>query len=598
MPLDPYAAYSQYQWAASSGGHCKAALKTAHMKYSGVGTEEDKSGALHYYLIAAYGGMAEAMNSAAILLEDRYDPTDWGDERGYGEQTLRAAAKWFLSASELGIQHAALNLVTLLSKGIITRFKSLSGEIWDIARVKLWFAENLTLSASLNSKFRVAMTQLDIAVELMKSAPDDFDGRDCDGDVESDEGVDGLHDLRNKKTRRRGEGDGRDLDNMQSEVDDYDSGVRLGPHGARDNSRTVSRESRTSRSSSSSTSEVFRLKTQDRVLWADHALAAVEKSGATIRDIAPTATAPSTTSFTTSFTASTKPHLKSTGTVAANVQSQQRSKFDEDEHKSSEEDDNSEEEEDEEGDGVHDSGDEINDVTSTGKISGVGSGEQNGCSQGQMPIFDITGDGRFLARKSSHENGNLDLSHRAQQSFDASQAHLNNESLRDLHYPSSTSLLSYSTTKPIFPPTLAPAVHLRPAPLPVDAPQRPIVEGAGEAPGRTPKTNSNVKVRSNANPIAEASATMTPSSSLSSLLMRSPQMSIASKEPSISSAPPPPSHLPYSADSKGSATPVARLGGKTASIEQTPSSLYRPPHPSAAGKNPDDDDVDDEDETS
>jgi hypothetical protein len=135
-------------------GHAKAALYAGNMRFSGLGTVENKEEAGRFYRQAAEAGNTDAMNSLAIMLESLGTTT--------GEPTyLYEAAKWFLMAARLGMPVAAINLTYLLASGNIREIETTNGEILTLAQVKFWLEEQLSMPSDLQPQFEKALLLLD-----------------------------------------------------------------------------------------------------------------------------------------------------------------------------------------------------------------------------------------------------------------------------------------------------------------------------------------------------------------------------------------------------------------------------------------------------
>jgi TPR repeat protein len=109
VAIDLYSAYHQYLYTTKHSNplHVRAALCVAHMAYAGVGVTQDYQLAAKYYEMAALTGQVDAMNALAILLEE-------GQSTEYHIPNIDQAATWYLEASKLGSEQAAVNLAYLL----------------------------------------------------------------------------------------------------------------------------------------------------------------------------------------------------------------------------------------------------------------------------------------------------------------------------------------------------------------------------------------------------------------------------------------------------------------------------------------------------
>ena len=152
LPKDIHGALEQFTWAASRG-HANAALCAANIIYSGfesVASASDISRACVLYTQAAEGGVGEAMNSYALLLEDGRG-CDVGD--GQGEPDLLNAAAWYFEAATCGLNDASLNLALLLASGNVPAFRRVNGEEISAYQAAQWLKENVSLGGFLTDQF-------------------------------------------------------------------------------------------------------------------------------------------------------------------------------------------------------------------------------------------------------------------------------------------------------------------------------------------------------------------------------------------------------------------------------------------------------------
>lgn len=149
---DPNAAFLHYELAASRG-HPKAAEKAGDMAYVGLGTAENRLIASQFYLIASKAGLTKSMNSLAVLLEN-------GSADESGQPSQEEAAKWFWEASLAGYFPSVINLIDLLSLGVLRQFKSVSGDVVAVSRVRKWLEEDVVVPEDGNDKFEKAMQML------------------------------------------------------------------------------------------------------------------------------------------------------------------------------------------------------------------------------------------------------------------------------------------------------------------------------------------------------------------------------------------------------------------------------------------------------
>ena len=136
LPIDYFAAFSQYQYAALKG-NSRSALCVGHMLYEGLGTSRDFIAACTYYESSALSGLVEGMNSLGLLLEDGRGCID-------SIPDPNEAATWYLEAAKLGSEQAGMNLASLIIKHheIISITTRLGAEL-TITEVKKFLIDNI-----------------------------------------------------------------------------------------------------------------------------------------------------------------------------------------------------------------------------------------------------------------------------------------------------------------------------------------------------------------------------------------------------------------------------------------------------------------------
>jgi hypothetical protein len=157
LPYDLSSAYTQFLWAAKNG-HAKGALCAANMIYCSCIEEKTAFGdyvinlvkekyddkrivdsnsqnlqfAASLYFQAAEGGLVEAMNAYASMLED-------GTANIHNFRNIPEAAKWYFAAAEGGYLQAATNLGMMLSQHVdIEEFETVNGETISVSEILTW----------------------------------------------------------------------------------------------------------------------------------------------------------------------------------------------------------------------------------------------------------------------------------------------------------------------------------------------------------------------------------------------------------------------------------------------------------------------------
>lgn len=132
MPNDGFAALANYKWAAQLG-HPRAAFFAGNLLYAHAHARglQSVSEAAVYYQQAALGGIVEAMNSYAILLED-------GRASDVGAKDPHLAAAWFYQAcvERDRLEKAFVNLAMLIIATPLSSFRTIPGDIVTLPDLK------------------------------------------------------------------------------------------------------------------------------------------------------------------------------------------------------------------------------------------------------------------------------------------------------------------------------------------------------------------------------------------------------------------------------------------------------------------------------
>ncbi len=167
VPDDSFAALANYKWAAHLG-HTRAAFYAANLLYAHANARgiHSASDAAMFYHQAALGGIVEAMNSYAILLED-------GRASEMGMKDLHLAAAWFYQAciEEERLEKAHINLAMLLISTPLSSFRTIPGDIVTLADAKDFLLDYFESDAYTdNDRREVILQMIDEIDEHSKSA--------------------------------------------------------------------------------------------------------------------------------------------------------------------------------------------------------------------------------------------------------------------------------------------------------------------------------------------------------------------------------------------------------------------------------------------
>jgi hypothetical protein len=156
VPDDSYAALSNYKWAAYLG-HTKAAFFAGNLLYAQASARNARlfGEAAEYYHQAALGGIVEAMNSYAILLED-------GRASEVGLRNLHLAAAWFYQAciERERLEKAHVNLAMLLCNTPLSSFRTVPGDIVTLLDAKDFLLNYFESEAYADEESRPVMLQM------------------------------------------------------------------------------------------------------------------------------------------------------------------------------------------------------------------------------------------------------------------------------------------------------------------------------------------------------------------------------------------------------------------------------------------------------
>ncbi len=167
VPDDSFAALSNYKWAAHLG-HTRAAFYAGNLIYAHANARNihSVSEAAMFYHQAALGGIVEAMNSYAILLED-------GRASELGLKDLHLAAAWFYQAciEDERLEKAHINLAMLLISTPLSSFRTIPGDIVTLADAKDFLLDYFESDAySDNERRDVILQMIDEIDEHSKAA--------------------------------------------------------------------------------------------------------------------------------------------------------------------------------------------------------------------------------------------------------------------------------------------------------------------------------------------------------------------------------------------------------------------------------------------
>jgi len=167
VPDDSFAALSNYKWAAHLG-HTRAAFYAGNLLYAHANSRNihSVSEAAMFYHQAALGGIVEAMNSYAILLED-------GRASEMGLKDLHLAAAWFYQAciETERLEKAHINLAMLLISTPLSSFRTIPGDIVTLADAKDFLLDFFESDAySDNDRREVILQMIDEVDEHSKTA--------------------------------------------------------------------------------------------------------------------------------------------------------------------------------------------------------------------------------------------------------------------------------------------------------------------------------------------------------------------------------------------------------------------------------------------
>eukprot|EP01034_Spumella_vulgaris_P032619 gene32619-40252_t len=169
VPQDSAAALSNYLRAAKLQ-HAEAALFAANLLFEQIksGADSDIVTVMDLYLQAAESGLAEGMNSLAILLEDgathRMPYTNYEDSHYALTTDIHTAATWYYAACQKGLSQAFLNLALILAGSgnggdgeQLYSFTALNGELITSEDAKRFIENRLSSDIRLDNDQQTEM---------------------------------------------------------------------------------------------------------------------------------------------------------------------------------------------------------------------------------------------------------------------------------------------------------------------------------------------------------------------------------------------------------------------------------------------------------